>query len=157
MPGRTPVVLVIFDEFSGAHLMNRRGAIDAKRFPNFASLARGSTWYPNATTVADQTARAVPAILTGSRPSTGKLPIVSGYPNNLFTLLGDDYRLDVHEMATQLCPESLCTREREPAGTRLRSLARDLRTVSLRRLLPDDLRHVAVGHTELRQLPAART
>jgi hypothetical protein len=137
--GDTPVVFVVLDEFSGLHLLDRSGRINGARFPNFARLARTSDWYRNATTVSDRTDRAVPAILTGTRPNANKLPIVSDYPENLFTLLGGDYELDVHETASHLCPNSLCEREREPIGTRLRSLGRDLRTVALRRLLPDDL------------------
>ena len=47
----TPVVMLVFDELAGASLLDSRGRIDAARYPNFARLARGSTWYPNATTV----------------------------------------------------------------------------------------------------------
>jgi len=135
----TPVVFVVLDEFSGLHLLDRGGRLNTARYPNLAALARTSDWYPNATTVSDRTDRAVPAILTGTRPSSKKLPILSDYPQNLFTLLGGDYELDVHETASHLCPDRLCQREREPIGTRLSSLGRDLRTVALRRLLPDDL------------------
>ena len=69
-----PVVMVVFDEFSGATLLDRSGGIDRSRFPNFAELAEHSTWYRNATTVADRTTRAVPAILTGRVPSDGPCP-----------------------------------------------------------------------------------
>ena len=137
--GKTPVVFVILDEFSGVHLQTRDGRINAARFPNFAALARGATWYRNATTITDHTTRAVPAILSADRASDEKLPVTSDYPNNLFTLLGSDYELNVRETASHMCPDSLCERERQPAATRLRSLARDLRIVTLRRLLPDDL------------------
>ena len=47
----TPVVLVVFDEFSGTTLLNDRMEIDARRFPQFARLAKTSTFYRNATTV----------------------------------------------------------------------------------------------------------
>jgi hypothetical protein len=135
----TPVIFVVLDEFSGLHLQGPEGRINARRFPGFAELAGNSTWYRNATTVADQTSRAVPAILSGTEPSNDKLPIAGDYPNNLFTLLGGDYTLDVRESASHLCPDSLCERRREAQPDRLRALARDLRTVSLRGLLPDDL------------------
>ncbi len=137
--GRSPVVFVLLDEFSGLNLLDRDGNINSRRFPHIAALERTSHWYRNATTISDQTSRAVPAILTGKRPNGKKLPIVSDYPKNLFTLLGGDYRLNVHETASHLCPDDLCHRQQEPIGTRLRSLGRDLRTVALRRLLPDDL------------------
>ena len=67
---RTPVVLVIFDEFAMSSIMTERGTIDAVRYPNFGALARSSTWHRNATTVHDYTFWAVPAILTGMRPTT---------------------------------------------------------------------------------------
>ncbi len=135
-----PVVMVVFDEMSGASLLDRNGRVDAGRFPHIAELARRSTWYRNATTVDYATQRAVPALLTGTRPPGDSLPIASDHPRNLFTMLGERYRLDVHEAATQLCPERLCG-ERERAGEedRLRSLADDLSVVSLHLLLPNEL------------------
>ena len=74
------------------HLNGPDGHIDAARYPNFARLARDATWYRNATTVADYTERAVPALLTGDRPTTAALPIASDHPESLFTLLGGNYR-----------------------------------------------------------------
>ena len=55
-----PIVMVVFDEFSSASLLDRSGRIDRARFPNFADLAEQSTWYRNATTVADRTDRGRP-------------------------------------------------------------------------------------------------
>lgn len=138
--GGAPVVMVVFDELAGGSLMDRRLQIDARRYPNFAELARDSTWYRNATTVDYATERAVPALLTGARAGGDSLPIASDHPRNLFTLLGGRYTLDVRETATELCPESLCgERARKEGGDRLRSLVDDLSVVSLRLLLPDDL------------------
>lgn len=135
-----PVVYVVFDELAGHMLMDGRERVDASRFPNFAALARDSTWYRNATTVADQTTQAVPAMLSGRRPRRGELPIASDHPDNLFTLLGKAYSLHVVEAATDLCPDRLCGRPgRKPLGGRLRGLLSDLSVVSLHRLLPDDL------------------
>ena len=65
---RAPVVLVVFDEFPVSSLLDGNGEIDAVRYPNFAELAHGSTWFRNATTVSYSTTQAVPAILTGSNP-----------------------------------------------------------------------------------------
>ena len=59
------MVLIVFDELPLAALLNERGQIDAKRFPNFAALARDSDWFRNAVTVADTTEQAVPAIFSG--------------------------------------------------------------------------------------------
>jgi hypothetical protein len=139
---RTPVVVVVFDELPSASLMNARKAIDASRYPHFAALARTSTWYRNATTVASSTIEAVPAILTGRYPGEDELPIASDHPGNLFTLLGEDYSLHVSETATALCPERLCgdSAQALSAGERQRELVSDLSVVSLHLLLPDDLR-----------------
>ena len=55
-------------------LLDARGRIDAIRFPHFARLARGSTWFSRATTVAEGTTHAVPAILTGQLPARRRVP-----------------------------------------------------------------------------------
>ena len=135
----TPVIFVVLDEFSGTSLPDARGRIDAGRFPNLAALSNDATWYRNATTVADQTTRAVPALLSGQRPDDSQLPISSDYPLNLFTALEDSHSLNVIEPATDLCPERLCAQERPSLKSRLRSLADDLSVVSAYLLFPDDL------------------
>ena len=136
--GRAPVVLIVFDELSGGSLTGRDGRIDASRFPNFAALAKDATWYRNATTVADQTSRAVPAILSGVRPPKERLPTASDYPHSVFTLLGGSYAFNVDEPVTDLCPTRLCGDEsRPPPGRRLSALFDDLSVVSMHLLLPD--------------------
>jgi hypothetical protein len=140
-PARTPVVMLVLDELPATSLMDERGRIDAERYPNFAALARSSTWYRNATSVSGSTTYAVPAMLDGMRPTFGRLPTAADHPNNLFTLLGDSHRIERLEPLTDLCPERLCgERERDPAATRLRALAEDLGLVGLHVVLPDDLR-----------------
>jgi hypothetical protein len=141
VPSRAPVVVVVFDEFPVTSLMDRRGEIDATRYPNFAALARHATWYRNATTVADFTNRAVPTILTGRDPGPDALPTATSEPDNLFTLLGGSYRLNVGEFVTSLCPASLCTRETEESfPRRMQGLVTDLSVVSGHVLLPDTWR-----------------
>jgi hypothetical protein len=136
----TPVVMVVFDELSGYSLMADPAHIDARRYPNFAALAKDATWYPNATTVTDGTTHAVPALLSGRVPPGDVAPVVAEYPRNLFTLLGQRYAFNVNEPATDLCPNRLCTEAvRGTAVSRLRALADDLSVVSLHLLLPDDL------------------
>jgi hypothetical protein len=138
--GDTPVVIIVFDELSGISLLDAEGRIDGRRLPNFSKLAAESTWYRNATTVADVTTQALPAMLTGEAPDRDKLPTASDHPRNLFNILGPSYTLDVHESATQLCPERLCGDQTTASTpTRLSSLAEDLAIVSLHQLLPDDL------------------
>jgi hypothetical protein len=105
---RAPVVMIVFDEFPTSSFLDGRGAIDGVRFPNFAALAQGSTWFRNTTTVSYSTTQAVPAILTGTRPEPGRGPTFSNYPRSIFTLLGGDYRMNVVESATHLCPKAVC-------------------------------------------------
>lgn len=130
----TPVVVVLFDELPLGALLDGRGQIDARRFPNFGRLAATSTWYPNTTSVSAWTHLAVPAILTGTLPDQTKPPVAGQYPRSLFTLLGDAYDLEVSEQVTSLCPESLCE-----ASSRTGALARDTGVVALHQLLPDEL------------------
>lgn len=102
------IVFVIFDEFCLVDLMDKDHNIDSVRYPNFAALAKDSYWFRNATTVADGTVQAVPAILTGMYPQKGLLPIYPDHPKNLFIMLCSDYFLNVFEAVTQLCPAELC-------------------------------------------------
>ena len=134
-----PVVVLVFDELPTPTLMKPDHSIDAERFPNFARLARSSTWYRNATSVSDGTYVAVPAIFTGKRPEA-ELPTSREYPENLFTLLGRTYEQHVQEPITSVCPDSLCgARERDPQGERLKALAQDLGIVERRLLLPEGM------------------
>jgi hypothetical protein len=140
----TPVVMVVFDELPTATLMDPSGEqIDAERFPGFAELARGSTWYRNNTTVADFTGRAVPAIETGNNPDWSTLPISSDQPNSIFSLLGGQYRFNVVEPVTDVCPPSLCGsgggQPQPPQRTRLKQLVEDLRYVEGKLILPPAL------------------
>jgi Sulfatase len=140
IPGRTPVVVMLFDEFQGTMLMNAKGEIDRSLFPNFAELAERGTWYPNATTEADLTPRATPAVMTGSYPTHEELPTAADHPDSIFTLLGSDYSMNVAEPVTSVCPESLCgERARPPASERLDGLASDLRVVYEHLLLPESM------------------
>ena len=109
------------------------------RYPHLARLARDSRWYPNTTTVADDTTRGAGP---PHRQPTGPddLPTAQDHPNNLFTLLGRRYDFFAQEPVTALCPESLCGEtERASGGNRLRSLWDDLSVVSAHLLLPEDL------------------
>jgi hypothetical protein len=139
----TPVVLIVFDEFAPVALMNRDQKVDAHRYPNFAALARDSTWYRSATTVQWLSEQAVPAVLTGILPPEGRtlLPIYADHPHSVFTLLGGSYRVRAVESLTQLCPQKICreTRGASPAAVSdaTRSLASDAGIVYLHLLLPE--------------------
>lgn len=134
-----PVVVVVFDQFQLAALLDSDGNIDRAVFPNFAALADDATWFRNATAVANMTIHALPAVVTGSYPSRGRLPVAADHTANLFTLLGSRYRLHVEEPLTGLCPESLCPAERPGFGARLSGVLRDLAVVYPRVLLPEGL------------------
>ena len=139
----TPVVLIVFDEFAPISLMTRDEHIDAQRYPNFAALARDSTWYRSATTVQWLTEQAVPAVLTGILPIQhgNPLPIYADHPRNIFTLLGPGYRVRAVESITQLCPQRICheVRRASPAAVSdtTHSLASDAGIVYLHLLLPE--------------------
>jgi Sulfatase len=134
---RAPVVMVVFDEFPVTDLLTAEGEIDPARFPSFARLARESTWYRNTTTVSAGTTRAVPAIMTGRYAEPGNPPVFAEHPRNVFTLLGGSYRMNVHELATDLCPQELCQgRNREEASA---SLASDVGIAYLHLVAPPRL------------------
>jgi hypothetical protein len=136
-----PVVVILFDELPASSLMDADQSIDARRYPSFAELSQQATWFRHATTVADGTETAVPALLSGDIPTADQLPTAFDYPDNLFTLLGGSYRLNVTEDATELCPTDLCGERAVPStGDRLRDLVSDLTIVSGHLLLPDSLR-----------------
>ena len=90
-----PVVFLLLDEFPVLSIMDENGEIDAGRYPNFARLAAGSTWFKNTTTLSASTTVAVPSMLTGQIPGRRKLPVFQRFPRNLFTMLGKDYRMNV--------------------------------------------------------------
>lgn len=138
-----PVVLVVFDELSLPSLLDKRGGIDAVRFPNFARLARSSWWFPNATATSHVTERAVPAILTGRYPPRGPaVPTARQFPQNLFTWLGGRREVEAVEVLTALCPPALCRPDpaaEPPAAARARELAADLAVVYLHQIAPKEL------------------
>jgi hypothetical protein len=136
---RAPVVLVVFDELPLNSLLDGGGRIDEVRFPNFARLAAGSTWFARNTTVGEGTTHAVPAILTGLFPRAGQFPVYADHPQNLFTLLGRTTRLHVVDEETHLCPARLCPNLQGSFGGRAKTLLEDTGIVYLHELLPPSL------------------
>jgi hypothetical protein len=124
-----PLVMILFDEFPLSSLLDSKGQIDRRVYPNFAALADQSTWYRNATGVAGYTPWAMPAMLTGNYPAKVKAPSWTEYPDNMFTLFGRQYDLKVYETISQLCPPSRC-----------RSTAGSLDRAGLRAVLGDSAR-----------------
>jgi len=171
--GVAPVVMVVFDEFPLTSLLDGRSRIDARRYPNIASLAGDSTWFANATGVHDRTTKAVPAILTGGLPRGGKLPVARDHRRSLFTLLRRSHEMNVSEEATALCPEPCGGSGREVA--RARSL-REIELAIIRNIhrgRPErfaewvgriraggrpqlSFKHVFLPHTPFKYLPSGR-
>ncbi len=137
--GAPPIVMVVFDQLPLTSLLSESGGIDP-RYPNFAALADDATWFRNATTVAELTGWAMPALASGLAPQRSRLPTVHDYPTNLFTALGSTYRHEVIEPITHLCPERLCVGETTPIGERLAIHVLDASVVYLHTTLPSDLR-----------------
>ncbi len=134
-----PIVMIVFDEFTTAVLLDERLEINRHRYPAFAALAGKSTWFANAVSVAEVTNSALPAIVTGNYPQAEKLPTFGEYPDNLFALFGGSYDVWAQEPITELCPPelNLAQRPRISRAARLRSIFRDLLIVYLQVLLPE--------------------
>ena len=113
---RFPVIFVVFDELPQASLMNMRGGIDKGLFPNFARLARSSTWFRNTSTVKGFTKEALPALLTGRYPETEGTRAVPQPPRSIFTMLGDAYDIRTVDRLPAVCPRRLCWPIEDPVG-----------------------------------------
>jgi|CXWL01.1.fsa_nt_gi hypothetical protein len=139
---RPPVVLLILDELPLFSLLDGSHQIDADRFPGFARLARQATWFRGASTVGSNTTVAVPAILTGRRPTRALVPTAHDHPESFFRLFAPSHDLRVIETVTHLCPRGLCADlGLESDRERWRATLSDLEVVYLHLLLPADLRH----------------
>lgn len=128
-----PVMMLVFDEFPVASIIDPEGDLREDRFPNFARLASDGVWYQNAMTVQQQTEHSVPAMLTGTVPEQSRTPVAGQYPFNLFTALRTSHDLHVREAITQLCPRQLC----EGLTGSSTSLVRDVGVVAGHVLLPE--------------------
>lgn len=144
-----PVVILFFDEFPLASLLTEDGTINTERFPNFTRLANQSYWFRNSTSVFPWTTPSITTALTGNFPIEERAYDSIHYPNNLFTLLGDNYEMRVHEELTRLCPKALCDHPLESdrdtwtettAGSRLLSSLIDTGVVYAHAVLPPDVR-----------------
>jgi hypothetical protein len=132
-----PIIFIQYDAFPEATLMDPDGKIDAKRFPNFGRLADTATWYRNATTAHENTTWSIPSIVDGRWPKPKWQPILADHPNNLFTLLGKRYQMDVYQSTANLCPPGSCsTLGRKSWGDRIGLLADDTNVVFQHQVAP---------------------
>lgn len=146
-----PVVMIVMDELPTTSLLKAPDRLDAERVPNFARLAREGTFYPNATTVADHTAAAVPAMLSGRRGPKDIAPAdATNWPQNLFSLLDRRYRLNVREPITRLCDARACPEEARSTSSAVSSLASEAPRLAFLSVAPSDLaqRSPLIGETE---------
>ena len=129
-----PVVIVVFDEFPSDTLIAPDGRIDAARYPNFAALARTSTWFRNGQSIYDSTFKAVPAILDARMPRSGTAPDVRSHQPSVFHLM-DRLGYDVIkvESGTAVCPPRICSGARSRRPGVLRRLAGGGRPARLHR------------------------
>jgi hypothetical protein len=105
----TPIVMVIFDEFSLGTMVKPDGSLNSSLFPGFAGLASTATWYPEAKSLAPWTNLSVPSIDSGKLPDSKKVPAAAAWPHTIFTMFGDGVgQVSAHESTTALCPESIC-------------------------------------------------
>jgi hypothetical protein len=162
---RPPVVFLMMDEFPVDALRGPDGSIDAARYPNFAALARTSTWFPDTQAVHDETPYALPAIMDGRLPRRGRVATAAGHPRSIFTLLGDrGYRVFQNQEATDICPNRLCpgaAKRRQGilanlARGRLERFNRWLRSISRRRQPALYLKHTLVPHLPWVFLPSGQ-
>jgi hypothetical protein len=136
-----PVVMLLLDEFPLTSLLDSKGQIDQRLYPNFAKLAAGSTWYRNATAVSGLTDFAVPAMLDGRYPRENLPATAANYPDNLFTLLAKSYPVEAFQVVTQLCPTKTCkaTAATAPTAVGLGNTLRDSARVFKRVAWPRDV------------------
>lgn len=163
-----PVVMVLFDEFPLASLLDRDLEIDAGLYPNFAALAEGSTWYRNATTVAEFTRGALPALLTGLEPEQALLSFTGQRPQSIFTLLEETHALRTSRAFPNLCDLSSCPRTPRVQGRPervLRVVSRETRGESMLAFMEgleatDEpclcLLHMILPHSPWRYLPSGQ-
>lgn len=130
VPG--PVVLLVFDAFPFAALLDEHRQLDAARFPHLARLARRATFYRNASTSHHLTQLSLPSMLSGRRLERGDVMDYRFYPDNLFRLLAPSMRLKVSEPYSRLAPPDAPAIERFRPGRveRYRGMLRDAALVT---------------------------
>lgn len=136
-----PIVFVVLDELPLSSIQAADGHIDAGRYPAFARLANDSRWFRGASAISSTTSLALPALLSGRYPSVDlKLPVLADHPENLFSWLAPEYRLNVVESETLLHPSARFGGATEPERARQRTLLADTALVYLHTILPGSLR-----------------
>ena len=136
---QAPIFVLVFDALSTTALMDDQQRINTQRYPHLAALADDSVWFPNATSVARWTVESIPAMLTGAYPEPDKLARFEDHRQNLFTLLGDAYRIVAAEAVMELCPPYLNAYPRPAPPSGVSALVSDLGLIWLHRTLSPGL------------------
>jgi hypothetical protein len=139
---KTPIVMLIFDEFALTSLMDADRNVDKTLFPNFHRLTENGSWYRNATTVATGTMISVPAMLTGNYPKEFVSQSFLNYPDTLFTILADSHRMNVYESTTTMCSPELCSSSLKltrSAASRIKFLLADVSAIYLHIIAIDSI------------------
>jgi hypothetical protein len=137
IPSEIPVVFILFDEFPLSSLLNENLGIDQQAFPNFHRLASKAHWFRNASSSYAFTGHSIRSIFTGKRQDNSRFGTYKYFPNNLFTLLGHDYKVEAHESALRLCPPNICLDDQESERTRdVETFWKDLGGIYLNLILP---------------------
>jgi hypothetical protein len=106
---RPPIVVIVFDEFPTETLTRPGGEIDAERYPNFAELARTSTWFRNGYTVFDSSFKAVPSILDGRMPAPRTAADVRSHQPSVYHMVHElGYDVEKVETSSAVCPPWIC-------------------------------------------------
>ncbi len=164
VPAPVPVVIVIFDEFPLASLIDDEGNLLAAQYPSFARLVSDGVWYRNALTVQTRTTEAIPAILSGSLVPDGLLPNPVDHPHTLLTVLAESHDVATLEPVTNLCPVAVCRpASHSPEGSlwKWKRLGRDLAVIlghlSLPPVMADHLPSMNHAWAGFEAPPAATT
>ena len=137
VPSDAPVVFIMFDEFPLSVLLDRNLIIDKEAFPNFYRLAGQSHWFRNASAEYAWTAHSVSSTLRGVKHDPRFIGTYRNYPENLFTLLGNDYQVDGYESTVRLCPPHICLENQEGQDMRRIELFwKDMAAVYLNIVIP---------------------
>ena len=132
----TPVIFILYDEFPLSSILNEDLLVDGQAFPNFRRFADKAYWFRNASANFDFTGHAIKGMLTGLDQYEKKVGTYRNFPNNLFTLLGNDYRVVAHESVLRLCPPHICLDEEGKSAEEKIMFWEDIAAVYLNLILP---------------------
>jgi hypothetical protein len=130
------IVMIIFDEMPLISLLDKDSKIDEVRFPNFARLAKTSTWYRNTVTAHTTTTQAVASLLTGRYVNNQQTADSKNHPESLVSFLRSTHQLRGVEVVTKFFDVPVNHTITPAFGFRLKKIGTDLLIVLGHLLLP---------------------